>query len=61
MDGNMSRKTEESRIAYNTIAFTYDMSREGRYTGFHRKELSETIDLNEVITNALPIKKGRYL
>lgn len=43
----MSGKTEESRIAYNKIAFEYDRSREGQYTGFHRKELSATIDLNE--------------
>ena len=42
----MNRKTEESRIAYNKIAFEYDLSREGRYTGFHIKELSDTIDLD---------------
>ena len=47
MDGNMSGKTEESRIAYNKIAFEYDRSREGQYTRFHIKELSDTIDLNK--------------
>lgn len=43
----MSKKTEESRIAYNKIAFEYDTSREGQYTRFHIKELSNTIDLHE--------------
>ncbi len=43
----MSKKTEESRIAYNKIASEYDMSREGQYTRFHIKELADTIDLNE--------------
>lgn len=43
----MRQKTEESRIAYNQIAFQYDTSREGRYTEFHIKELSDAIDLSE--------------
>ncbi len=43
----MSKKTEESRIAYNKIASEYDMSREGQYTRFHIKELADTIDLSE--------------
>ena len=43
----MNKKTEESRIAYNKIAFEYDMSREGQYTRFHINELSNTIDLRE--------------
>ena len=43
----MSKKTEESRIAYNKIAFEYDMSREGQYTRFHINELSHIIDLRE--------------
>ncbi len=43
----MSKKTEESRIAYNKIASEYDTSREGQYTRFHIKELSNTIDLSE--------------
>lgn len=43
----MNKKTEESRIAYNKIAFEYDMSREGQYTRFHIEELSNTIDLSE--------------
>lgn len=43
----MNKKTEESRIAYNKIAFEYDMSREGQYTRFHIDELSNTIDLSE--------------
>ena len=43
----MSKKTEESRIAYNKIASEYDMSREGQYTRFHIKELSHLIDLSE--------------
>lgn len=43
----MNMKTEESRIAYNKIAFEYDMSREGQYTRFHIKELSNMIDLSE--------------
>ena len=43
----MNKKTEESRIAYNKIAFEYDTSREGQYTKFHIKELSNTIDLSE--------------
>ena len=43
----MNMKTEESRIAYNKIAFVYDMSREGQYTRFHIKELSNMIDLSE--------------
>lgn len=44
---DMNKKTEESRIAYNKIAFEYDMSREGQYTRFHINELSNTIDLRE--------------
>ena len=43
----MNKKTEESRIAYNKIAFEYDTSREGQYTRFHIKELSNTIDLSD--------------
>lgn len=43
----MSRKTEESRIAYNKIADVYDTSREGRYTRFHIQELSHIIDLRD--------------
>ncbi len=43
----MNEKTEESRIAYNKIASEYDTSREGQYTRFHIKELSNTIDLSE--------------
>lgn len=43
----MNKKTEESRIAYNKIAFEYDTSREGQYTRFHIRELSNTIDLRE--------------
>ena len=43
----MNKKTEESRIAYNKIAFEYDTSREGQYTRFHINELSNMIDLNE--------------
>ena len=43
----MSKKTEESRIAYNKIASEYDTSREGQYTRFHIKELSNTIDLSD--------------
>lgn len=43
----MDKKTERSRIAYNKIAFGYDMSREGQYTRSHIKELSDTIDLGE--------------
>lgn len=43
----MNKKTEESRIAYNKIASEYDTSREGYYTRFHIKELSNTIDLSE--------------
>ncbi len=43
----MNKKTEESRIAYNKIAFEYDLSREGQYTRFHIDELSNTIDLSE--------------
>jgi len=43
----MNKKTEESRIAYNKIAFEYDTSREGRYTRFHINELSSMIDLSE--------------
>ena len=43
----MSKKTEESRIAYNKIAFEYDTSREGQYTRFHINELSDMIDLSE--------------
>ncbi len=43
----MNKKTEESRIAYNKIASEYDTSREGQYTRFHIKELSNTIDLSE--------------
>ena len=43
----MNKKTEQSRIAYNKIASEYDMSKEGQYTRFHIKELSDTIDLSE--------------
>ena len=43
----MKNKTEESRIAYNKIASEYDTSKEGQYTKFHIKELSNTIDLSE--------------
>ncbi len=43
----MDKKTEESRIAYNKIASEYDTSREGQYTRFHIKELSDMIDLSE--------------
>jgi len=43
----MSKKTERSRTAYNKIAFEYDTSREGQYTRFHIKELSDTIELCE--------------
>lgn len=43
----MNRKTEESRSAYNKIAFEYDTSREGQYTRFHINELSNMIDLHE--------------
>ena len=43
----MSRKTEESRIAYNKIASEYDTSMEGQYTRFHIQELSDTIDLRD--------------
>lgn len=43
----MNNKTEESRIAYNKIAYEYDTSREGRYTRFHINELSDTIDLSD--------------
>lgn len=43
----MDKKTEESRIAYNKIAFEYDTSREGQYTRFHINELSNMIDLSE--------------
>lgn len=43
----MNKKTEESRIAYNKIASEYDTSREGQYTRFHIKELSNIVDLNE--------------
>ena len=44
---DMDKKTEESRIAYNKIAFEYDTSREGQYTSFHINELSNMIDLSE--------------
>lgn len=43
----MNKKAEESRIAYNKIAFEYDTSREGQYTRFHINELSDMIDLSE--------------
>ena len=43
----MNKKTEESRIAYNKIAFEYDTSREGQYTRFHINELSNMIELSE--------------
>ncbi len=43
----MNKKTEESKITYNKIASEYDTSREGQYTRFHIKELSNTIDLSE--------------
>lgn len=42
----MSKKTEESKIAYDKIAFEYDTSREGQYTTFHIRELSNTVDLS---------------
>lgn len=44
---DMSKKTEESRVAYNKMAFEYDMSREGQYTSFHISELTNMIDLSE--------------
>ena len=48
MWGNaLNKKTEDSRIAYNKIAFEYDTSREGQYTKFHIRELTNSIDLNE--------------
>ena len=43
----MNKKTQESRIAYNKIAFEYDTSREGQYTRFHINELSNMIELSE--------------
>ncbi len=43
----MNKKTEESRIAYSKTASEYDTSREGQYTRFHIKELSNTIDLSD--------------
>lgn len=43
----MSKKTEKSRMAYNKIAFAYDTSREGQYTRFHIRELSDTVDLHD--------------
>ena len=43
----MSKKTEQSRIAYNKIAASYDTSREGVYTRFHIRELLDTIDLRD--------------
>ena len=43
----MNKKTEESRIAYNKVAFEYDASREGQYTSFHIKELSNIIELRK--------------
>lgn len=43
----MNKKTEKSRIAYNKIAFEYDTSKEGQYTKFHIKELSNIIYLTE--------------
>lgn len=43
----MSKKTEESRNAYNKIASEYDTSREGQYTRFHINELYKTIDLRD--------------
>ena len=43
----IDRKTEQSRITYNKIAFEYDSSREGQYTKFHIKELTNTIDLSK--------------
>ncbi len=43
----MNKKTEESRIAYNKTASEYDTSREGQYTRFHIKELSNTIDVSD--------------
>lgn len=43
----MNKKMEQAKIAYNKIAAEYDRSREGRYTRFHIKELSELIDLRE--------------
>ncbi|MCI8609427.1 MAG: class I SAM-dependent methyltransferase [Firmicutes bacterium] len=43
----MNKKTEESRIAYNKIAFEYDTSKEGRYTRFHIHQLSSMINLSE--------------
>ena len=43
----MNKKTEESRIAYNKIAFKYDASREGQYTRFHIMELSNIIELHK--------------
>lgn len=43
----MNKKTEESRTAYNKIAFEYDTSREGQYTRFHIMELSNIVELHE--------------
>lgn len=43
----MSVKTEDSRRAYNKIAYNYDQSKEGIYTRFHIEELSNWIDLKE--------------
>ena len=43
----MGQKTEASRLAYDKIASEYDTSREGQYTRFHIKELSNTVDLRE--------------
>ena len=43
----MSKKTEESRNAYNKIASEYDTSREGQYTRFHINELYKIIDLRD--------------
>lgn len=43
----MGRKSEESKASYNEIAFTYDTSREGRYTAFYIEELVNMVELKE--------------
>lgn len=43
----MGKKTEESRVSYNQMAFDYDTSIEGRYTAFHIEELVNTVLLKE--------------
>ena len=57
---DMNKKTEQSRITYNKIAFEYDTSREGQYTRFHIKELSDIIDLseNDIVLNVAYNRNG---